>query len=37
MKNQNFLQVIKYTLIAASAGIIQVASFTIFEKVLHMN
>ena len=37
MKNQNFLQVIKYTLIAASAGIIQVASFTIFEKVLHMK
>jgi len=37
MKNQNFLQVIKYTLIAASAGIIQVASFTVFEKVLHMK
>ena len=37
MKNQNFLQVIKYTLIAASAGIIQVASFTVFEKVLNMK
>ena len=37
MKNQNILQVIKYTLIAASAGIIQVVSFAIFEKVFHMK
>ena len=37
MKNQNILQVIKYTLIAASAGIIQVVSFAVFEKVFHMK
>ena len=33
---QTFLQVVKYTLIAASAGIIQVVSFTLFEEVLHL-
>ena len=33
---QTFAQVIKYTLIAASAGIIQVVSFSLFEEVLHM-
>lgn len=33
---QTFTQVIKYTLIAASAGIIQVVSFSLFEEVLHL-
>lgn len=33
---QTFLQVIKYTLIAASAGLIQVGSFSLFEEVLHL-
>ncbi|MBQ9036350.1 MAG: GtrA family protein [Erysipelotrichaceae bacterium] len=33
---QTFLQVIKYTLIAASAGLIQVVSFSLFEEVLHL-
>ena len=34
-KKGQILQVIKYGLIAASAGIIQVGSFTLFEEVLH--
>ena len=33
---QTFLQVVKYTLIAASAGLIQVASFSLCEEVLHL-
>lgn len=33
---QTFLQVIKYTIIAASAGLIQVGSFSLFEEVLHL-
>lgn len=33
---QTFLQVVKYTLIAASAGLIQVVSFSLFEEVLHL-
>ena len=33
---QTFLQVVKYTLIAASAGPIQVGSFSLFEEVLHL-
>ncbi len=33
---QTFAQVLKYTLIAASAGIIQVVSFSLFEEVLHL-
>lgn len=33
---QTFIQVIKYTLIAASAGLIQVVSFSLFEEVLHL-
>ena len=37
MQKQNIIQALKYTLIAASAGIIQVVSFTIFEKVFHMS
>lgn len=37
MKNkENILQVIKYTLIAASAGLIQVGSFTVFEEVIKL-
>ena len=35
-KKQNLLQTLKYVLIAASAGIIQAASFSLFEEVLHM-
>ena len=35
-KTQNLLQTLKYVLIAASAGIIQAASFSLFEEVLHM-
>ena len=34
-KKGQIIQVIKYGLIAASAGIIQVGSFTLFEEVLH--
>ncbi len=34
-KKGQLLQVIKYSLIAASAGLIQVGSFTLFEEVLH--
>ena len=33
---ENILQVLKYTLIAASAGLIQTGSFTIFEEVFKM-
>lgn len=33
---QTFIQVVKYTLIAASAGLIQVGSFSLFEEVLHL-
>ena len=35
-KKQNLLQTLKYVLIAASAGIIQAASFSLFKEVLHM-
>jgi len=35
-KKQTFIQVLKYTLIAASAGLIQVLSFTLFDEVLKM-
>ncbi len=35
-KKQGIKQVVLYTLIAASAGIIQAGSFTLFEEVLHM-
>ena len=33
---QTFIQVVKYTLIAASAGLIQVGSFSLFGEVLHL-
>ena len=33
---QNLMQTLKYVLIAASAGIIQAASFALFEEVLHL-
>ena len=33
---QNLMQTLKYVLIAASAGIIQTASFALFEEVLHL-
>ena len=35
-KKEQLLQVLKYTVIAASAGIIQAVSFTLFEEVLHL-
>ena len=35
-KKQEIKQAILYTLIAASAGIIQAGSFALFEEVLHM-
>ena len=34
--NQNLWQVIKFTLFSASAGIIQVLSFTVMETVFHL-
>ena len=37
MEKKNILQVIKYTLIAASAGLIQVGSFTLFEELFKMS
>ncbi len=33
---ENFFQFIKYSLIAASAGIIQALSFTLMEEVFHL-
>jgi len=36
MKNNNFWQVIKFTLFSASAGIIQVAAFAVMETVFHL-
>ena len=36
IKKQGVKQVILYTLIAASAGIIQAVSFVLFEETLHM-
>ena len=35
-KKEQFIQVVKYFLIAASAGIIQALSFTLLEEVLHL-
>ena len=37
MQKNDFIQAVKYTLIAASAGIIQFGSFTIFEEIFHWN
>ena len=34
--NQNLWQVIKFTLFSASAGVIQVAAFTVMETVFHL-
>lgn len=36
MRKENVLQAVKYTLIAASAGIIQALSFTLLEEVFHL-
>ena len=35
-KKESLIQVVKYTLIAASAGLIQVISFTVFDQLLKM-
>ena len=37
MRNKELLQTIKFTLISASAGIIQFGSYALFTKVLHMS
>ena len=34
---KEFIRTIKFVLFSASAGIIQVLSFTIFEEVLHLT
>ena len=34
--NQNLWQVIKFTLFSASAGVIQVAAFTVMETLFHL-
>ena len=36
-EKQSFVQVIKYALIAASAGIIQAGSFALFQEVFHWS
>lgn len=35
MKKEHILQMLKFTLFSISAGIIQVASFTVFNELLH--
>lgn len=37
MKNKNVWQAIKFTLFSASAGMIQLASFTLLHDVLHLE
>lgn len=37
MDKKNIIQIIKFTLFSASAGIIQVASFALFNEVFHFN
>lgn len=37
MDKKNIFQLIKFTLFSASAGIIQVASFALFNEVFHFN
>ena len=37
MKNNSLWQMIKFTLFSASAGIIQVASFTVMETLFHLS
>ncbi|MBR5459679.1 MAG: GtrA family protein [Clostridia bacterium] len=37
MHKKNILQLIKFTLFSASAGIIQVASFALFNEAFHFN
>ena len=34
---KEFLRTIKYALVAASAGLIQIGSFTLFNEVFHLN
>ncbi len=35
MKNNSFLQMVKFTLFSISAGVIQVGSFTVFNELFH--
>lgn len=37
MKNNQFLQMVKFTLFSISAGVIQVASFTLFNELCRMR
>lgn len=37
IKNKELLRTIKFVLFSASAGIIQVASFTLMEEVIHLE
>lgn len=37
MEKKNILQFIKFTLFSASAGIIQIGSFAIFNDILHLE
>lgn len=37
MKNNQFLQMVKFTLFSISAGVIQVVSFTLFNELCHMR
>ena len=36
-KKQNIIQIIKFALFSASAGIIQIVSFTLLFEVFHLN
>lgn len=35
--NKEFVRTVKYALIAASAGLIQIGSFTLLNEILHLN
>ncbi len=37
MKHKEFLRTVKYVLIAASAGLIEIGSFTLMNELLHWN
>ena len=36
IKNKEFIRTVKFTLFSASAGLIQISSFALFNSVLHM-
>lgn len=37
MKHKEFLRTVKYVLIAASAGLVEIGSFTLMNELLHWN